>query len=385
MWDTNYLRVADSSKFEDLVRSNLSAFARPSAYSNVQSSSLESDQDVAAEVATALGAVEPLTSHLTFDAAKDTAQVEGGKGHGAGAVVTVKEDLRPAASALTFTELFLAGVVAPAMQQALHRHRERAAALLAATAPPPQPNALYGDLEMRRQHAALRARIGVLTGDFEAFVRLCRGLVSGMPALHDEAGKGSAAVFDGARSMNGASLYASMSRPALSLFSADELFDSDDEAGEAEGGGTAATLSAATAANAPAHGPGASTEGKHLFKTTKSKASLVLCHVPTNLMIHATELTLSRAAASGGSVAGSQCGGGRVGGVEAAAAPPKSRSLFGTTFGAPAAHALGWKHGGLRATLEALDRSVVRNTKPGSGHQVPHLNPFSAHKALCAR
>ena len=183
---------------------------------------------------------------------------------------------------------------------------------------------------MQRQHGELQARVGNVTREFEAFVALVRRLVASLPALHD-----------------GASMVAP--RPLPGTIADDE----DDEA--ASDGASLDALSTGLGLGSTRH----ATEGKHLFKPSKMKNALVLAHVPTNLAVHASEVRFTPGTAGGTS------GGGTRG------PPLKIRSLFGTTFGAPSAHALGWKHGGLRSLLVALDKCIERNGRPGHGHQSP--------------
>lgn len=174
MWDRNYLLVADEARFDEMERSNSSLFQKPPILEAVEAAALQDDEAVTAKVALSLGAVERLKSHMEFSASSlvasgsdssnrtppggsgsrgsslgglgqqlSSTSLLGLAGPSQGASVVIAEDLRPPPSTLPFASLYLAGIVLPSLESALHRHRERAAALLVATAPAPQTNALY--------------------------------------------------------------------------------------------------------------------------------------------------------------------------------------------------------------------------------------------------
>ena len=90
-------------------------------------------------------------------------------------------------------------------------------------------------------------------------------------------------------------------------------------------------------------------DGFFLLKTSRGKKAWAVSPLPTNLCLHATDLVFTSSTSP----------------------IKKSKSLICTTFGAPAAHALGFSTGGLRSTILNLEQKILHGSQPGRAHCSP--------------
>jgi hypothetical protein len=332
--------------------------------------------------------------------------------------LVIDETLTPSSHAAAVCRLFLGRVALPPLERSLAANRERLAALLRAADPEAagvQARAGLGGLELARQFADLERRCGVLERAFEDFVAGAQAVSNRLPARSDSDAAGAIAAQVAARAAEDEALSKGRASEFGVSPGDDFLQEWSPKETAAKAAKAARAAKAAEAAAGLGLGPSAivvaerrslgrpprttSTDGGTrttsaeggvvfferstlsagsvgagivgasaglYFKPTTAKKSWVLAHFPVNLHVHSA--TLQHLPKAGGATAsGAARSRSRLGAKdEGARAPSADGSADGAaavmeeaveqtvSFGAPAAHSLGFKHGGLRQVWAKL-------------------------------